>query len=140
MESNAWLVILSVGVFILVLGVVAAIGFLIYAIMEIRRLVVTVNEFVKTTEERLSPVLLETELSLRSVRKITDDVGVVTENARDLSDAMKDVSLNVRALSAVVGSVGEGVSLRTAGVKAGVRTALGVLLNQMRERRSDYER
>lgn len=140
MESNAWLIILSVGVFILVLGVVAALGFLIYAIMEIRRLAVTVNEFVKTTEERLSPVLLETELSLRSMRRITDDVGAVTENVRDLSEAMREVSLNVRALGAVVGNVGEGLSLRTAGVKAGVRTALGVLINQMRERRSDYER
>ncbi|MEW5745670.1 MAG: DUF948 domain-containing protein [Nitrospirota bacterium] len=140
MESNSWLIILSVGVFILVLGIVVAIGFLVYAIMEIRRLAMTVNEFVKTTEERLTPVLLETELSLRSVRKITDDVGVVTDNVRDLSDAMKEVSLNVRALSTVVGNVGEGVSLRAAGVKAGVRTALGVLINQIRERRSDYER
>jgi uncharacterized protein YoxC len=135
MYSNSWLIILSVGVFILVLGVLAAIGFLIYAIMEIRRLAITVNEFIRGTEERLSPVLLETELSLRSLRKITDNVGVVTENVRTLSDAAQDVAVNIRALSSIVNSVGEGVALRASGVRAGVTTALNVLINQIRERR-----
>lgn len=128
--------LLNVGFIMLTLGVLAALGVLIYAVMEIRRLAVTLNEFIKSTEEKLYPVLEETELSLRSFRKISDDAGRVTENIRNLSDAAQDIVTNVRALSSVVNYVGEGASVRISGVKAGLKTALGVLIRQIRERRT----
>ncbi|MEW6116229.1 MAG: DUF948 domain-containing protein [Nitrospirota bacterium] len=127
--------LLNIGFIILILGVLAALGVLIYAVMEIRRLAVTLNEFIKGTEEKLYPVLEETELSLRSFRKISDDASRVTENIRNLSDAAQDIVTNVRALSSVVNYVGEGASMRVSGVKAGLKTALSVLIRQIRERR-----
>ncbi|MCL4491974.1 MAG: DUF948 domain-containing protein, partial [Nitrospirae bacterium] len=92
MTERVWLVILSIGFLISAAGILVAIGMLSRAIMDIRRLAATINEFVKNTEERLTPVLIETEQTLKSFRKISDDVGTVTENVRGLSDVVYEIT------------------------------------------------
>ncbi len=135
MVGQTWLVILSIGFIISVIGILVAIWFLIRAIEDIRQLTGTINGFVKNTEERIAPILLEAEQTLRSMRKVSDDVGTVTENVRGLSDAAYEIALSLKAVSNVVNGLGEGVSLRAAGVKEGIRTALNVIINQIRQRR-----
>ncbi|MDI6728664.1 MAG: DUF948 domain-containing protein [Thermodesulfovibrionales bacterium] len=131
MDSQSWILILSVGFFIMTLGFIAAIGFLIYASLEIRKAAQTFKEFLKNTEERINPVLEETEQTLKSLRKVSDDVATVTENARNFSGALYEIVDNLRALSSIVHDVREGVSLRVLGVKAGVKTALNVLIKEL---------
>lgn len=131
MDSQSWIVIISVGFFIIVFGFIAAIGFLIYASLEIRRAAQTFKEFLKNTEERINPVLEETEQTLKSIRKVSDDVGTVTENVRNFSGAMHEIVDNLRALSSIVHDVREGVSLRVLGVKAGIKTALNVMIKEL---------
>jgi uncharacterized protein YoxC len=136
MVDYTWLIILiSVGFFILVLGIFTAIGFLIYSIFEIRKAAATLTSSLKSTEERLSPVLVETEQLLRSARRITDDVGAVTDAARNLAETSSDILVNLKALSGLLSDLGEGLSLRAFGVKTGVKTALNVLINHLKERR-----
>ncbi|WP_333652154.1 DUF948 domain-containing protein [Dissulfurispira sp.] len=131
MNSQSWILIMSVGFFIMTLGFIAAIGFLIYASLEIRRAAQTFKEFLKNTEERINPVLEETEQTLKSLRKVSDDVGTVTENARNFSGALYEIVDNLRALSSIVHDVREGMSLRVLGVKAGIKTALNVLIKEL---------
>jgi uncharacterized protein YoxC len=121
--------------FILALGIFTVIGLLIYAIFEMRKAVAALNSSLKSTEERLNPVILETERFLRSVRRISDDVGAVTYAARNISEAGNEVVINLKALSSLLNDIGEGLSLRAFGLKAGVKTAINVLLNQLKERR-----
>ncbi|MCL5238289.1 MAG: DUF948 domain-containing protein [Nitrospirae bacterium] len=135
MTERVWLVILSIGFLISAAGILVAIGMLSRAIMDIRRLAATINEFVKNTEERLTPVLIETEQTLKSFRKISDDVGTVTENVRGLSDVVYEIVVNLKTVSNLVNSFGEGVSLRASGIREGVKTALNVLIRQIKERR-----
>jgi uncharacterized protein YoxC len=132
MDSQSWIVIMSVGFFIMALGFIAAIGFLIYASLEIRRAAQAFKEFLENTEERINPVLEETEQALKSLRKVSDDVGTVTENVRNFSGAMYEIVDNLRALSSIVHDVREGMSLRVSGVKAGIKTALEVLIKSLR--------
>lgn len=136
MVDYTWLIVLiSVGFFILVLGIFTAIGFLIYSIVEIRKAAATLSCSLKSTEERLGPVLVETEQLLRSTRRITDDVGAVTDAARNLAETSNDIVENLKALSGLLNDLGEGLSLRAFGIKTGVKTALNVLINHLRERR-----
>ena len=135
MTERVWLVILSIGFLISAAGILVAIGMLSRAIMDIRRLAATINEFVKNTEERLTPVLIETEQTLKSFRKISDDVGTVTESVRGLSDVVYEIAVNLKTVSNLVNSFGEGVSLRASGIREGVKTALNVLIRQIKERR-----
>ncbi len=132
MNSQSWILILSVGFFIITLGFIAAIGFLIYASLEIRRAAQAFKEFLQNTEERINPVLEETEQTLKSLRKVSDDVGTITENVRNFSGAMHEIVDNLRALSSIVYNVREGVSLRVLGVKAGIKTALEVLIRSLK--------
>ncbi|MCC6346372.1 MAG: DUF948 domain-containing protein [Nitrospirales bacterium] len=133
--SDSLLIFLSFGFFVLVLGILVAVGFLVYALLEMRRVAATLDEFIRRTESTLIPVLIETEQALRSVRKVSDDVGATTENVRNISGAAEDIAMNLRMLSSFLNAAGEGVNTRISGVKAGVQTALGFLLQQIKERR-----
>ncbi len=136
MTDHTWLIIIiSAGFFILALGIFTAIGLLIYAILEMKKAAAALNSSLKSTEERLNPLLLETEQFLRSVRRITDDVGAVTDAARNIAESGNDIVINLKALSGLLNDIGEGMSLKAFGVKAGVKTAINVLINQLKERR-----
>ncbi|BCB96706.1 hypothetical protein JZK55_16280 [Dissulfurispira thermophila] len=132
MNSQSWIIILSVGFFIMAFGFIAAIVFLIYASLEIRRAAQAFREFLKNTEEKINPVMEETEQTLKSLKKVSDDVGTVTENARNFSSALYEIVNNIRAISNVVHDVREGVSLRVLGLRAGIKTALEVLIKNLR--------
>ncbi|MGO9014536.1 MAG: DUF948 domain-containing protein [Dissulfurispiraceae bacterium] len=136
MADHTWLIIITSAVFfILALGIITVICLLIYAIFEMRKAVAALNSSLKSTEERLNPVILETEQFLKSVRRITDDVGAVTDAARSIAEAGSDVVINLKVLSSLLNNLGEGLSLKAFGLRAGVKTAMNVLINQLKERR-----
>ena len=136
MADHTWLIIITSAVFfILALGIITVICLLIYAIFEMRKAVAALNSSLKSTEERLNPVILETEQFLKSVRRITDDVGAVTDAARNIAEAGSDVVINLKVLSSLLNNLGEGLSLKAFGLRAGVKTAMNVLINQLKERR-----
>jgi len=136
MADNTWLIIMiSTVSCILALGILTAIGLLIYAIFEIKKAVAALNSSLKSTEERLNPVILQAEQFLSSVRRVADDVGAVTYTARSIAEAGSALVINLKALSNLLDDIGEGLSLRAFGVKAGVKTAVNVLINQLKERR-----
>jgi uncharacterized protein YoxC len=132
MGGQYWTVLLTVGFFIVIITFLAALFFLIFSSLQIKKTAAAVNEFIKTTDQRLKPVLDETELTLKSIRTITDDVGAVTGNIRNVSEAVSDVADNVRAISMIIGDVREQFSVRTRGVMAGIQTALSVLMKQQK--------
>ncbi|MDI6801324.1 MAG: DUF948 domain-containing protein [Thermodesulfovibrionales bacterium] len=131
MVDYTWVVFISIGSFIVLIGLLFAIGFVIYASIEIRKVAMSLREFLKNTDERMKPLIEETELALRSIRKVSDDVGAVTEGVRGFSSAMNETVQNVRALSGMIGELQEGVSLRVLGLKTGIKTALNVLFKEL---------
>ncbi|MBF0558890.1 MAG: DUF948 domain-containing protein [Nitrospirae bacterium] len=137
MADHMWwaIILVSVCFFILLLGILSAIGVLIYTVFEIRKAAAALNATLKSTEERLNPVLVETEQFLRSVRKITDDVGAATDAARNIAESGNEIVSNLKAISGLLNALGEGLSLRAFGIKAGVKTALDVLIDQIKNRR-----
>jgi uncharacterized protein YoxC len=138
--NDTLLIFLSFGFFIMVLGILAAVGFLVYAIMEIRRVAVVLEEFLKRTEANTSPVLAETEQTMRSIRKISDDVGSVTDNVKDISDAARELAVNLRALGFLANAAGSGVTTMVSGVKAGITAAFFTMIKEIKERRTHHEK
>lgn len=136
MINESMVAILGGIFFILLIGFMVAVVFLVYASLELRKTAAAFKEFLKNVECRITPVLDETEKTLRSVRKVSDDVGTATENVRDLSDAMYGAVRNVRALSGIVEDLRDGVSLRAIALSSGIKAAFAVLMNQIKERRS----
>lgn len=135
MLNQSVVIILIIGFFVLLIGFLVAIGFFIYASLELKRVSASFREFLKNTEDRMKPVLEETEQMLKSIRKVSDDVGKVTGNVQSFSESMNEIAKNLEALSNIVGGLREGVSLRVLGLKAGIKAATEVLIKQIRERR-----
>jgi hypothetical protein len=132
MESHAFL---TAALIILVIIVVGGAGFLVYFAIQIRQITVTVTDFCRHTDEKLSPVLEETEKTLKSIRLVVNDVNAITANAREVTDAVCEVAVNIRAISSLVTDMREQVSLKALGIKAGVQAALGMLLKNSGDRR-----
>ncbi|MCL0074880.1 DUF948 domain-containing protein [Thermodesulfovibrionales bacterium] len=165
MDIQWLIVILSIGFFMIALVFLLVIGFLIYAAIELRKASVILKEFLRVTEEKVSPILKETEQTLKSLRrvsdevglitedvrirpvlgeaeqtlrslkKVSDDVGMVTESARDISGATREIVINLKAISSLTNTLGGGVSLQVSGVKAGIKAALNNLIKQIKEGR-----
>jgi hypothetical protein len=123
------------GFIIMVIAVVGAAGFFVYCTFQFRQVTLAVTEFCRETDEKLTPVLIETEKTLRSLRVISDDVGAITGNVREVSDAVSDVAVNIRAIGWLIGDVREQVVLQAHGIKAGVQAALGMLIKNAGDRR-----
>ncbi len=135
MISQPFLVILTGGLFVMIIVLLAAIFFLIFVALEVRKVVAGAKDFLKAAEEKMTPALVEAEQALKNIKRISDDVATVSGEARNLSSALSDIVTNVNALSLLVTEVREGLSLRVLGLKAGVGTAVDVFMKQIKHRR-----
>ncbi|MBF0506595.1 MAG: hypothetical protein HQL09_07150 [Nitrospirae bacterium] len=141
MVDHTWLtMMMGVILLVLVLGILTSIALLIFALVEMKKMSALISHAISYYEKRLDPLLGETEKLVRSMGRIADDAGAVTCAARNVAEAGSDVLINLKALSIILNGLAEGLSLKACGVKAGMKTALGVLINQMKERRSHHER
>jgi len=139
MDSQSWFIFLSLGFFIIIsLAVLIAAGALVYFLMEIKRANVAfqetlknINNSLKNIEENMKPVLEDAGQTLKSIRSVSEDVEAVTGNVRNFSAAMYDIAANLRAISGIINDLRGNVSLRAAGLKVGVKTALNVLVKEL---------
>ncbi len=129
--DQSWIIIMSLGVSVGVIGFLVVVGFIVYASIEIRKAAKTFNGFLIRTEERIKLVLQEAEQSLKSIRNVSDDMRTVTENVRNFTGAMNEITTNLKIISNIVNELKEGASLRILGIKAGVRAALNVLIKEL---------
>lgn len=134
MESNSWLIILSICFFIMTLTFVAVIVFILFAAIELRKASVALREFLKRTEDKMQPVLEQTELTLASLRKVSEDVKGVTGNVRYVSDSVSEFAVNIRTANALIGELQQALTSRASGLRAGLSTALAVFMGQSRGR------
>jgi len=122
--------------FIMLIGFIVAIGFLIYASIELRKAAAAFKEFLTGMENKIGPVLEESEQVLRSLRNVSADVETATDNVRNFSGALYDIGDNLRALSNIVSDFREDLSLRKSALRAGAKAAIAVFITQIKQRRS----
>jgi hypothetical protein len=82
MEGGGGMIEIYIGIMTLVVVVMAIIA--IRVLLELRRDLEMIRQTTKKTEESLLPVLQELQKSLESARRVTDNVGSVTDDARAL--------------------------------------------------------
>jgi hypothetical protein len=134
--SESWFVLICMGFLVIVLSFLVAMGFMIYASFEIRKAAAAFREFMERSGEKLAPVLDEAEKTLKSVRGVSDDMAKTTGNISSLTGAVYDITSNLRAVSGLLNDLRNGLFLRKAGLKAGLRAAAAVLIQRINERRS----
>lgn len=129
--DQSWIIIMSLGLSVGVIGFLIVVGFIVYASIEMRKAAITFNGFLIRTEERMKPVLEEAEQSLKSIRNVSDDMKTVTENVKNFAGEMNEITTNLKVINNIANELKEGASLRVLGIKAGIRAALNVLIKEM---------
>lgn len=110
-------------------------GFIVFFILDARRSHMAFRAFIRNTEENLTPALIEMKLTLESLRAITDDIGSVTAEVRDLSDTLAHVSSSVRKASGIVDDIGIHFSATMAGLQAGIKEGVLTLFTNLISRK-----
>jgi uncharacterized protein YoxC len=132
MESNSWLIILSICFFIMTLTFVAVIVFILFAAVEMRKASVALRDFLTHTEEKLQPLIELSEDALQSLRMVSDDAKAVTSNVRSVSEAVAEFGSTIRSVNAMVIDLHHSLACRMSGIRSGVATALAVFLSQIK--------
>jgi uncharacterized protein YoxC len=130
MVDHIWVIIVSIGFLFLIIGFLVSIGVLVYAALEIKKAALALRGFVERAEGKLDPLIKSTEAAINTVKGIGEDLGHITANARNLSDAVGGLTENIREISLLISSFNKGLNLKAAGIKSGLRAALEVLLKK----------
>jgi archaellum component FlaC len=85
----------------------------------------------ESIERVIIPTVEELQMTLKSVRKITDDVGVVTEEVKGLSGSIREIRENVKCVSEAVSAITKNSVVQVSGVKAGVKAGFEYFIKNL---------
>ena len=122
--SQLWLTLIGI-------SVIVTAGFVIWLIIEVKKTLRSLNDFLKTSEESLKPTLEELQQTLRSLRSVSNDLNDVTSDIKTLSGSIRDVGLNIKSVSNMVEDVTSSGYIKVSGMKAGIKTGIMVLLSNL---------
>lgn len=108
------------------------VGFTIPAILEVKRTIAQASEFLRVTEKDISATLQEAELSLRSIRGITDNINRVTDDVTGVSTDISAVAQDLRQTTRHMEKLVRRVSGNFSSIRAAVSAALGVLIGNLK--------
>jgi len=114
-------IILSVSVsfFLLITAV-----FLVPLLLELKKTVISMRN---TTEKNLNPALEELQLTLKSIRSVSDNVNDITEDIKGVADSITEVSTRIHAVTGFLDTLGSSASVKARSFKAGVTAGLTYL-------------
>jgi len=116
---------------LITLAVLVLTGFIIYLILELKKTINSVKLSMESIERVIIPTVEELQMTLKSVRKITDDVGVVTEEVKGLSGSIREIRENVQYVSEAVSAITKNSVVQVSGVKAGVKAAFEYFIKNL---------
>jgi uncharacterized protein YoxC len=131
----------------IILGIGVA-TFIVYTVFNItymlsmRRTSDSMTAFFRNTEGNLNAALTELRGTLENMKKITGDVGAVTQEVKQISDSVASVERSIRGLYHYMKEgLGSAAGANIAGIKAGITTGVSTLVKKMQKgRREDHER
>ena len=106
---------------LITLAVLVLTGFIVYLILELKKSINSMRLTLESMEKVLIPTVEELQMNLKSVRKITDDVGIVTESVKGLSGSIREMSENVKQVSEAISTITKTSAVEVSGVKAGIK-------------------
>lgn len=122
--NNIWLGLIT-------FAVLAAAGFLISALIELRKTARSLRNFLKTQEDLLNTTLGELQQTLKSLRNVSDDVNEIMVNAKSFSNAVSNIGDNIKHASDLIENTKSLALIKASGLKVGIKTALTFLLKNL---------
>ena len=119
-------------------AIIVLVVFLVRLIIRVGEAVKSTTRVLETTDQNLREAITEANESLRSLRHITDNIGVVTKDVSSFSGSIRDVGEEIRQLTSGVKKMGDVVHdlgtetvASVCGLRAGFKTGLEVLLKSL---------
>ncbi len=124
--------LLNIGIIVFIMYAVINILYII----DLRRTSVAARELIKNTGENLNPALDELRCTLENIRKMSDEIGILTRYVRlvAVSAAVLEKGLG-RFWGYYKEDIGAAVGANIAGLKAGVKTGVVTLVRNLKERK-----
>jgi len=122
--NQIWLGLIAIAVVIMA-------GFVILLMIELKKMISSFREFLRTTQETITPTLEELQQTLKSIRSISNGINDVTDDVKTFSGSIRDIGQNIGRVSKLIEDVTSSTIIKASGLKVGIRTAIDVLLNNL---------
>lgn len=120
---------------IIALACVVSVIILIYVILEVRTAMRRLEQYVTTFESSLKPTLDELPETITSIRRIAENIAMVTDDVKTLSRSVREVGENIRLTSGYIEEIASSSSVQASGLRAGVKAGLYTLVNNLLTKR-----
>jgi len=120
-------------VILIILGISATvfIFLLIPVVVQLKKTIKRLVDFLSSTDEELKPALKELQGVLSEIKITSNNVNAITSNVRGLSESVVELSTRINNISSVITNLQRETSATVAGLKAGVKTAAGVFVKNI---------
>ncbi len=119
---------------LMTLAAIAAVVVFTLVMLEVRTAVRSLKELIKTVDSSCAPIkpaIEELQLTLQSVRNVTDNVNGVAEDVRELSSSIRDVGEKVKYVTDIVGGVTSVTTGRVSALRSGINAAIEVVMRSI---------
>jgi uncharacterized protein YoxC len=120
---------------IIALACLVLVIILIYVILEVRTATRKLEQYITTFESSLKPTLDELPEAITSIRRIAENIAMVTDDVKTLSGAVREVGENIRLTSGYIEEIASSSSVQASGLRAGVKAGLYTLVNNVLTKR-----
>ncbi|MFZ3209347.1 MAG: DUF948 domain-containing protein [Geobacteraceae bacterium] len=127
-------IITSLAVLVMAITLVALAGFMIPALIEIRKTAALLQEFITSTDRELGPALKELREILADLRLLSGETADQVEDVKLFMEEVGNVGRNLRAINGVVGVLA-GTCARTSIWLSGAKVAGKFLIDKFTEKR-----
>jgi uncharacterized protein YoxC len=121
--NNIWLGLIT-------FAVLAAAGFLISALIELRKTTKSLRNFLRIQED-LNTTLIELQQTLKSLRNVSNDVNEIMVDAKSFSNAVSNIGANIKHASNLIENTKSLAFIKASGLRVGIKTALTFLLKNL---------
>ncbi|MBI5025235.1 MAG: DUF948 domain-containing protein [Nitrospirae bacterium] len=104
------------------------VAFLIPTIIQLRRTAKTIDEFLKTTQQSLKPLLDNLDGTVQTTNKIAHGIEDSIRNIRDFAQAVGNIGRLLNDINRLLKGTGASFAIKTASLGVAIKTALGVLV------------
>jgi uncharacterized protein YoxC len=105
---------------LLVMIVALVSGFLISALLEIRKAAKELGRFIETAEGSITPAAAELNGTMKSLKTAAEEISEVARDVQKFSSAVEEVSENVKKINYLLSTV----PAMVAGVAAGIKSVV----------------
>ncbi len=112
-------------IIVLIIAVLAA--FLIPAILQIKKTAKAVEDFMKTTQESLNPLLSELRQTIEKTNRAAEGIEESVANVQRLTRSVGETGALIEEVNSLLRQTGVSCAVKTASVGVGIKTAFSVL-------------